>query len=293
MDEAPFFSVVIPVWNGAELIGTCLRAIGDQTYPRDRHEVLVVDNGSVDTTREVVRSFPFATLLVEPVAGAYRARNAGLEAARGEFVAFTDADCIPDRDWLASAARAVKQYPSAGVLAGHIQLVQRNGTSGASEKYEALFAFNQARNVSQYGVCTTANWISPRSLLMDLGGFDAALKSGGDSKFARRIRAAGHPIVYVPDMLVRHPMRGTLKELAKKQRRVVGGRWMMWNYRFAFVRWLGIHFREFAAKVKVIIFEPRLSIVDKLQVAFVAAFLAITTLTELVRIGLGGEPRRS
>ena len=235
MNELPFISVVIPVWNGAEAIAVCLRAIGEQTYPRELYEVFVVDNGSLDNTREVVRSFPFATLLLEPEAGSYRARNRGLAAAQGEVVAFTDADCIPDRDWLTAAARAARQYPSAGVLAGHIQLVRagRDG-SDACERYERLFSFNQARTVARYGVCTTANWLSPRALLTDLGGFDGALKSGGDSKLARQIRGAGHPIVYVPTMLVQHPIRGTLRELAQKQRRVVGGRWAMRRYRF---RW--------------------------------------------------------
>jgi cellulose synthase/poly-beta-1,6-N-acetylglucosamine synthase-like glycosyltransferase len=293
VNEQPFISVVIPVWNSPGLLAKCLTALSAQSYPRDRYEVVVVDNGSTDTTADIARNYPCIAVLSEPIAGSYRARNLGLKSARGEYVAFTDADCIPDSEWLTAGARAAQRYPSAGVLAGHIQLVRTSGSSRACEKYETLFSFNQARNVARYGVCTTANWLSPRNLLVELGGFDATLKSGGDSKFARQIHATGHPIVYVPEMLVQHPMRGTLQELAKKQRRVVGGRWMMWNYRFAFIRWLGIHFREFAAKVKAIFFEPRLSIADKLQVALVAAFLAVITLTELVRISLGGEPRRS
>lgn len=293
MSKAPFISIVIPVWNSPQSIAKCLRAIGGQTYSRNQFEVLVVDNGSFDATREVVESFPFVTLLLEPIAGAYRARNLGLKKAKGDLVAFTDSDCVPDRDWLASAVRAAKQHPDAGVLAGNIQLVRASAGNDACEKYEMLFSFNQARNVAKYGVCTTANWVSRRDLLLELGGFDSALKSGGDSKFSRQIGAAGYPIVYVPDMLVQHPIRGTLRELAKKQRRVVGGRWAMRNYRFAFVRWLGIHFRELAAKLKMILFEPRLSVADKLQVALVAAFLSIVTVAELVHVALGSEPRRS
>jgi hypothetical protein len=128
---------------------------------------------------------------------------------------------------------------------------------------------------------------------MELGGFDGALKSGGDSKLARQIRSAGHPIVYVPAMLVQHPIRGTLRELAQKQRRVVGGRWAMRRYRFALLRWLGIHFREFAAKAKVILREPHLTVGDRLRTAFVAAYLAMITVVELVEVALGRDPRRS
>jgi len=95
MDEQPFISVVIPVWNSSDMMGKCPAAIGAQTYPRDRCKV--GDNGSTDETAEATRSFPFVTLLSEPVASSCRARNRGLASARGEYVAFTDADCIPDR----------------------------------------------------------------------------------------------------------------------------------------------------------------------------------------------------
>jgi glycosyltransferase involved in cell wall biosynthesis len=293
MDERPFISVVIPVWNGADLIANCLRAIGDQTYPRDRHEVLVVDNGSVDATTEVVRSFPFATLLLEPMAGSYRARNLGLKSARGEYVAFTDADCVPDRDWLASAARAVKRHPDAGVIAGQIQLMPRSGGSAASEKYEAMFSFNHARSVAEYGICTTANWISPRDLLMDLGGFDPTLKSGGDSKLARQIRAVGPPIVYVPDMLVRHPMRGTLKELAKKQRRLIGGKWQSTQKRWRFLWCSAVVAKYGVIRIFRTAFDRRCSLLDRLEIIGVVVALSMASIVELIRLACGGEPKRA
>ena len=97
MTDQPFISVIIPVWNSPDLLAKCLAALAVQSYPRERYEVLVVDNGSTDSTAAVARNYPFVTLLSEPVPGAYRARNRGLAAARGEYVAFTDADCIPDR----------------------------------------------------------------------------------------------------------------------------------------------------------------------------------------------------
>ena len=211
MDDQPFISVVIPVWNSPELIAKCLTAVGTQTYPRDRYEVLVVDNGSTDETAAVVRSFPFARLIHEPTASSYRARNLGFKEARGGYVAFTDADCIPDPEWLSQAARAARQHPQAGVIAGHIELFRVDSSGDeACEKYERVFLFDQARN-ALYGYCDTANWMSRRSTLLDLGGFNAELKSGSDWKLSRRIQAMGQPIIYISAMLVGHPCAEALR----------------------------------------------------------------------------------
>ena len=145
MTELPLVSVVIPVWNSPDLIGKCLTALAQQTYPRDRFEVLVVDNGSTDATANVARSYPFVAVLSEPVAGSYRARNRGLRSARGEYVAFTDADCIPDPDWLTAAVRAARLYPQAGVLAGHGGPLAAGWTSDA------------VRELFRQGLCSLAS----------------------------------------------------------------------------------------------------------------------------------------
>src|SRR5262245_37657845 len=118
----PFVSVIVPVWNSPELIAICLSALTAQTYPRDRFEVLVVDNASTDSTAEVARSFPIATVLLERTPGSYHARNRALKEARGEYVAFTDADCIPAPDWLEKAIESALRHPNAGVFAGRIEL---------------------------------------------------------------------------------------------------------------------------------------------------------------------------
>ena len=68
-NACPLVSVIVPVWNSPDFIARCLRALEAQSYPRDRFEVLVVDNGSTDSTAEAIRRFPFATLLVELLGG--------------------------------------------------------------------------------------------------------------------------------------------------------------------------------------------------------------------------------
>lgn len=97
---APFVSVIVPVLNGEATIERCLASLSSGSYPGERREIVVVDNGSTDRTVELVRGYP-VRLLVEPRRGLSRARNRGIEESRGEILAFTDSDCYVSTRWLA------------------------------------------------------------------------------------------------------------------------------------------------------------------------------------------------
>src|SRR5947207_13768315 len=106
MTSTPQISVIIPVRNGATLLEGCLRSVLTQDHPRDRFDVLVVDNGSTDGSADVARRFGLSPLL-EPQPGAANARNRGLAAAKGEIIAFTDVDCEVAPTWLTALVRAL------------------------------------------------------------------------------------------------------------------------------------------------------------------------------------------
>jgi glycosyltransferase involved in cell wall biosynthesis len=232
-------AVVIPVWNGEAVLGRCLDALMRQTLPRAAYQIIVVDNGSSDATRNIARSYAGVELLEEKRPGSYVARNLGIGRVRAPITAFTDADCEPAPDWLEGILRAAAANPGYGVLAGKIELfdeiVQEREVFG---DYERLFSFPQAH--AARGNCATANWASETALLKALGGFDAALKSGGDRQMALRIRDSGHPLVYVPAMVVRHPVRASRAELVRKRQRLSGGRWDRTSRRPRLVHVLGI-----------------------------------------------------
>jgi GT2 family glycosyltransferase len=241
----------------------------------------------------VARSHAFATLLHEPEAGSYRARNLGLRHASGAFVAFTDADCIPSPSWLAAAMRAASAHPEAGILAGRIELFgDVFGKVKLGERYERLFAFNQEANVA-CGMCVTANWVSPRALLQGLGGFDPILKSGGDAECARRVRHAGHPIVYVPDMVVGHPARASIGELIRKRRRVIGGRIMAERAHRNAMSWLWTYLLITGAQTKRAWLAPGLMFSQRIALSLLIGLMGVASLLEVLRIAGGGQPRRS
>src|SRR5512141_701583 len=104
----PYFSVVIPTYNRQNVLARCLDALEHQTIAPSLFEVIVVDDGSTDGTREMLgsRAFPFAfRAITVPNGGASAARNAGVAIARGTFVALTEDDVVPDARWLEAAHR--------------------------------------------------------------------------------------------------------------------------------------------------------------------------------------------
>ncbi|MCC6396008.1 MAG: glycosyltransferase family 2 protein, partial [Bacteroidetes bacterium] len=110
--NTPTFSVIIPTFNRQVSLRACLHALAEQTLDPSAYEVIVAIDGSADGTESMLSEFhaPFQlrTLVLEH-RGASQARNAGAEAARGEYLAFTEDDVIPDPYWLAHAHKHIME----------------------------------------------------------------------------------------------------------------------------------------------------------------------------------------
>ncbi|MET0715866.1 MAG: glycosyltransferase family A protein [Mycetocola sp.] len=108
-------SVVIPVYNDAGMLQTCLNALARQTRPAD--EIVVVDNASTDDSAQVAHAAG-ARVVFQPKRGIPPATSAGFDAARGEILARLDADSIPPADWLERAVAALDAHPEASAITG-------------------------------------------------------------------------------------------------------------------------------------------------------------------------------
>ena len=145
------------------------------------------------------------------------ARNAGIRAAKADRLAFTDADCLPAPDWLASLDRALEDAPRA---TGPVPLfIQGRATAAAA--YDCLFAFTQEANQAD-GFGITANLGVKREVFEAVGPFPE-VASIGDREWGQRAQAAGHPIAWAEHAVVLHPARAGLRGLLRKMRRLEGG----------------------------------------------------------------------
>jgi glycosyltransferase involved in cell wall biosynthesis len=184
-----------------------------------------VDNGSTDDLDSVLRSFPAVVRVSEARPGSYAARNRGLEVARGDILAFTDSDCLPEQDWLAAGVGDVMAHPGAGIVGGRVDLRAADpGRPTAVELYELLWGFPQEAYITAERYSVTANLFTPRTVVEQVGPFNPSLKSGGDREWGGRVARAGYEIRYAPAAVVGHPARRTLAELGHKIRRIAGGR---------------------------------------------------------------------
>jgi glycosyltransferase involved in cell wall biosynthesis len=223
--DPPFVSVIIPVYNDALRLRGCLAGIEAQAWPRDRLEVIVVDNGSTDDLASVVGAFPGVVLARESRPGSYAARNHGLDIARGEILVFTDSDCLPEPGWLAAGVGELVSDPGAGIVGGRVELRAADpGRPTAVELYELLWGFPQEAYITAERYSVTANLFTRRDVVDQVGPFNPALKSGGDREWGGRVARAGYQIRYAPGAVVGHPARRSLAELGHKIRRIAGGR---------------------------------------------------------------------
>lgn len=211
-------SVVIPVYNAMRTLPACLVALA-RLSPRPA-EVLLVDNGSTDGSRAALQAFARDSgpegvqVLGEPRRGAAAARNTGVRGAKGEVIAFTDADCSPDPAWLRHLVGPFED-PSVGAVAGRVAAATPSSTL---ELFSALYTLRsparpgrQTEWTPWQGGYPTANLAVRRGLLDDLGGFDESVGIyGEDYDLCARLYARGAQIVYVPEAWVAHYHRTSL-----------------------------------------------------------------------------------
>lgn len=222
MDATPIpaVSVIVPAHNAGRSIERLLSALVEQTLT-DPYEIIVVDDASTDATPQGVARWPTVRYVrADPRAGAYAARNRGLEAARGSILAFTDADCAPTPSWLAQGVEALG--PGIDLVAGGIETDLAERPSAAA-LVDSIRFLDQEVYATVLGYGATANLLARRWVFDRVGEFNERLRSGGDREFGMRATDAGAVIRYAPQAVVRHESRDTLRALAQKSVRIGRG----------------------------------------------------------------------
>ncbi len=291
----PFVSIVVPVYGPARGLGGLLAAIAGQDYPSDRFECLLVDNGTEPPLQQQVAHRPNVRVLVETRPGSYAARNCGLHAARGEVIAFTDADCLPEPTWLSAGVNAFAALSAESMIAGAIQMVVANPARPTLvELHELTVGMRQDRYVRELHFGATANLFVPRAVFDRVGEFRAELFSNGDAEWGRRAWKAGVHQHYAADAVVKHPARRTYRDLRAKSRRIAGGLFTRAREeRQSLPALIGRVLARGGRAIGRIIRNGELRLVSqRMPMAALEARLRLSLIGELLRLSCGRPPRR-
>ncbi len=219
-------SVIVPVRNGSDVLPGCLAALRQQTYPRERFEVLVVDDESTDHTRELVtatavswaqeRDAPALHLIEQEWAGAGAARNRGASEAKGEILVFTDADCEPLSDWLMEMAKPFSDEAIAAVAGGYLTTQRCLVARLAQAEFEQRYRFVMKHDFVD--IAFTHSAAISREKFLAAGGFDERMPNNADDlELSYRLASLGHRIIFAPRGLVYHRHPATIWNYLKKK----------------------------------------------------------------------------
>jgi glycosyltransferase involved in cell wall biosynthesis len=216
-------SLYIPCYNAERYIAGSIEGALHQTYPLD--EIIVVDDGSKDKTREVASRFPVRVIRHERNRGTAAARNTGFRAARNELVASLDADCVAEPDWLEHLV-PLMDGPRVGAAAGRVEEARLETVADRWRQAHLRLDWGNTR-VANPPFLFGANGLHRKSVVQEVGGYDEVVWRwrviNEDGYISNRMRERGYRLIYDPSALVKHVKQDS-------GRSVLYNRWCWWRH---------------------------------------------------------------
>lgn len=299
-----FVSVIIPVFNDAQHLRVCLEALERQTYCKTLYNVVVVDNGSngASIIKSITEQFDHVLYAYESLPGSYAARNKGIALAKGDIIAFTDADCIPAQNWIEQGAKTLLETPNCGLVAGKIEIFFKDPQRLTTvELYESVMALPQKEFLEKHRYGATANVFTFKSVIETVGAFNANLKSSGDLEWGQRVFSFGYQQIYAEGVCVAHPARSSFRQLYARTVRHAGGRHDLAQSKpHSFMQRQRVFITDLIQdlipplRFTIAAFlDPRLKgLEQKIKVSSVFYFVRCVTALEKTRLKLGGISTR-
>ena len=217
------YSVIVPAYQACEVLPWCLTALHHQTIDPARYEIIIVDDGSTDDTVRVAENAmgsPPVQVVRAVHAGPAHARNLGAQAAQGDLLLFTDADCEPASDWIEKLTQVFTQTKisgAKGVYRTHqTSLVARFVQQEYQDKYDRLLTQDTIDFIDTYSAAYR------RDVFLANGGFDVTFNTASveDQEFSFRLAEQGLRLVFAPEAVVYHQHDESVREYARRKYRI-------------------------------------------------------------------------
>ncbi len=209
-------SIIIPTFKSRKTIEKCLHSLIKQNYPKQKYEIIVVDNFSKDGSKEIAKKFK-KVKFIEKKSNPAEARNYGAKLAKGSVLLFIDSDCIAPRNWIRLMTKNLKDNV-VGVCGVYRNLnkdsiVSRYIQGEIEYRHKKLFHKKEIDSIGTYSAAYR------RDVFLKFGGFDErfAKASGEDFDLSYRLKEAGYKLVLEPRAYVWHFHVKTLWKYLKQQ----------------------------------------------------------------------------
>lgn len=259
IDATPRISIIIPVFNDLKSLKKVIQAVIAQDYPKDKVEVIVVDNGSTEKIKDYLSEINDNNILfIEELnykGSPYSCRNRGIEKSTGEVIVLLDATCIPGQGWLYSGIQELIQS-SADFVGGDVQF-DVSETPSIAEIYDATMNVRMDLAIRQRNCAFTANLFIKKKLFDRIGMFPEGIRSGGDVRWTKKATKNGAVLTYSKSAVVLKKTRNKKQIFAKKRR----------TSEFQTIKWVDIgakylFLRHLKAFLKLVLLPPSLNRID-------------------------------
>ena len=201
MNKYPLISIIIPVFNRYVQLLRCIKSLQRQRYPKDKIEILVIDDGSSPALKQTLLP-PGVGLIRQIHQGDTAARNLGAAYAKGDLFFFTDSDCIVLPSALRKLYETLKKNDASAARGAYLnksyKLVARFVQLDFEYRQEML------ANSREVDLLDTACTLVRRNAFLAIGGFNPVIKVCGDVAFSYALRQKGYKLVFVPEARVYH-----------------------------------------------------------------------------------------
>ena len=217
----PPISIIIPVKNRPRDIRDCLSSLEALDYPRDKVEVIVVDDGSTDSTTQVMQAFQIKAISVRESIGASACRNLASREAKGDLIGFIDSDCVPQPRWLRDLVPYFEEE-TIGIVGGYVSNFYNHTLLDRYEDVKSSLHMgshpiktDDARPSNFY--VPSCNLIARKKAFLEAGGFQEDLHVGEDVDLCWRVRKLGYQLLYVPRGEVKHKHRNDVMPMLRRR----------------------------------------------------------------------------
>jgi glycosyltransferase involved in cell wall biosynthesis len=211
MDKYPFISIIIPTLNEEKYLPTCLESIRAIEYPKNRYEVIVTDNGSIDSTVKIATEFG-ARVLHESTCRVSGLRNRGAELSAGSILAFLDSDCSVEKDWLKIGMR---YWNVRGVCAWGSPAVPPANATWVQNTW--FLIRKKPSGVQDVDWLESMNLFIRKSDFVEVGGFGETLETCEDVDLCYRLKERGRIVSDADIKAIHYGEASTIREFTRKE----------------------------------------------------------------------------